>query len=115
MTDNKQPHPDEALFETAPPVPNPITVEYCVEVFSNGYTREHIESWVKEQGLEQVALMAEAHAKLRYNGIEFSELEEQFGCAFSHEEAEAVVAGFDGDLDRASPCISDLRTAMSAL
>ena len=34
-------------------------------------------------------------------GSDLTELQEQFGGAFSHEEAEAVVDGFDGDVQRA--------------
>ncbi len=34
--------------------------------------------------------------------------EVRFGCAFSHEEAEAVVAGFGGDVQRASKLYREL-------
>ena len=37
-----------------------------------------------------------------------TDLQEQFCGAFSHEEAEAVVAGFDGDLARASTLYKNL-------
>ena len=39
---------------------------------------------------------------------DFTDLQEQFGCAFSQEEAEAVVAGFDGDVKRASKLYREL-------
>jgi hypothetical protein len=35
-------------------------------------------------------------------GSDLTDLQEQFGGAFSHEEAEAAVAGFDGDVKRAA-------------
>ena len=54
------------MTETAPPVPTPMTVEYCVQVLSEGYTREQVESWVKEQGLDKVAVLASHTAELRY-------------------------------------------------
>jgi hypothetical protein len=115
------------MTETAPPVPTPMTLEYLVEVFSNAYTKEQVEGFVESLGLEGCGEMVAAHAELRYNGIEFSEeerleiererhpdealfdigsdltdLQEWFGGAFSQEEAEAVVAGFDGDVSRAA-------------
>lgn len=102
------------MTDTAPPVPNPMTVEYCVEVLSEGYFREQVESWVKEQGLDKVAVLAVHTAEMRYKrerhpdealfeiDSDFTDLQEQFGCAFSQEDAEAVVAGFDGDVKRAS-------------
>jgi hypothetical protein len=123
------------MTETAPPVPTPMTLEYLVEVFSNGYTKEQVEGFVESLGLEGCGEMVAAHAELRYNGIEFSEeerleierephpddaeleidsevirgwLKEQFGGAFTHEEAEAVVAGFDGDVKRASSLYKNL-------
>lgn len=113
--DNER-HPDEdPKAETAPPVPNPMTVEYCVEVLAEGYTREQVESWVKEQGLDAVAVLAAHTAELRYKSERHpdealfeideepvSELVEAFERQFSQEEAEAVVAGFDGDVKRAS-------------
>ena len=37
-----------------------------------------------------------------------TDLQEQFGCAFTHEDAEAVVAGFDGDVGRASRLYREL-------
>ena len=58
MTDNKERHPDEALFDAG------------------------------EDTL--------------------SDLQEQFGGAFSHEEAEAVVAGFGGNVSRASKLYREL-------
>ena len=63
------------MTEKAPPVPNPMTLEYLVEVFSNGYTKEQVEGFVESLGLEGCGEMAAAHAELRYNGIEFSEEE----------------------------------------
>jgi hypothetical protein len=57
MTDNKERHPDEALFDI---------------------------------------------------GSDLTDLQEQFGGAFTHEEAEAVVAGFDGDVQRASELYREL-------
>ena len=41
-------------------------------------------------------------------GSDLTDLQEQFGGAFSHEEAEAVVAGFDGDVKRAASLYKDL-------
>ena len=35
-------------------------------------------------------------------GSDLTDLQEQFGGAFTQEEAEAVVAGFDGDVSRAA-------------
>lgn len=99
---------DQPMAETAPTVPTPMTLEYLVEIFSNQYSKEQVEGFVESLGLEGCGQMAEAHAELRYNGIEFSELEEQFGCAFTQEEAEAVVAGFGGDVSRASKLYREL-------
>ena len=166
------------MTETRPPVPEKMTLEYLVEVFSNHYTKEQVEGFVEVVGLEGCRNLAAGHAELRYNGIEFSEednypetleycveelsdkhnkeqveawveefgvkkiaqiasghaqvkegvknkdpyfedlyemdltpksdLEEQFGCAFTHEEAEAVVAGFNGDVGRASRLYREL-------
>ena len=39
---------------------------------------------------------------------DLTDLEEQFGGAFSQEEAEAVVAGFDGDVKRAASLYREL-------
>ena len=39
---------------------------------------------------------------------DLTDLQEQFGGAFSHEEAEAVVAGFDGDFQRSSKLYREL-------
>lgn len=64
--------------------------------------------------------MAEHHASLRYSWIGFSEqerleiesdlteLQEQFGGAFSQEESEAVVSGFGGDVIRAASLYKNL-------
>ena len=41
-------------------------------------------------------------------GSDLTDLQEQFGGAFSHEEALAVVAGFDGDVNRAASLYRDL-------
>jgi hypothetical protein len=41
-------------------------------------------------------------------GSDLTDLQEQFGGAFSQEEAEAVVAGFDGDVKRASSLYKNL-------
>jgi hypothetical protein len=41
-------------------------------------------------------------------GSDLTDLQEQFGGAFSHEAAEAVVAGFDGDVKRASKLYREL-------
>ncbi|MDG1078462.1 MAG: hypothetical protein P8P65_17735 [Planktotalea sp.] len=41
-------------------------------------------------------------------GSDLTDLQEQFGGAFSHEEAEAISAGFDGDVDRASSLYKNL-------
>ena len=122
------------MNETAPPRPTPMTLEYLVEVFSNGYTKEQVEGFVESLGLEGCREMVAAHAELRYNGIEFSEEErleierephpdealfdidaepvsdlvEAFERQFSQEEAEAISAGFDGDVKRASGLYKNL-------
>jgi hypothetical protein len=41
-------------------------------------------------------------------GSDVTDLQEQFGGAFTQEEAEAVVAGFDGDVSRAASLYKDL-------
>ena len=41
-------------------------------------------------------------------GSDLTDLQEQFGGAFSQEEAEAVVAGFDGDVSRAAQLYREL-------
>ncbi|MDC1231491.1 hypothetical protein N8Z54_05080 [Octadecabacter sp.] len=92
-----------------------MTLEYLVEVFSNGYTKEQVEGFVESLGLEGCREMVAAHAELRYNGIEFSDEElldidiepvsdlvSAFERQFSQEEAEQILEGFDGDVERAS-------------
>ena len=88
--------------ETAPPVPTPMTLEYLVEVFSNQYDKTQVEGFVELLGLDRCAQMAEAHAGLRYNGIEFSEEEpmtfedlvEAFSDKYDREQVEAWVEEF---------------------
>ena len=41
-------------------------------------------------------------------GSDLTDLQEQFGGAFTQEEAEAISAGFDGDVKRASSLYKDL-------
>ena len=41
-------------------------------------------------------------------GSDLTHLQEQFGGAFSQEEAEAVVAGFDGNVSRAASLYKNL-------
>tara|TARA_B110000503_G_scaffold8062_1_gene11037 strand:- start:961 stop:1188 length:228 start_codon:yes stop_codon:yes gene_type:complete len=41
-------------------------------------------------------------------GSDLTDLQEQFGGAFTQEEAEAVVVGFDGDVSRAASLYKDL-------
>lgn len=107
--------------ETAPPVPNPMTVDYCVEVLAEGYTREQVESWVKDLGLDKVAVLASHTAEMRYKRERHpdealfeideepvSNLVEAFERQFSQEEAEAISAGFDGDVKRASKLYREL-------
>tara|TARA_B100000767_G_scaffold269865_1_gene292463 strand:+ start:922 stop:1308 length:387 start_codon:yes stop_codon:yes gene_type:complete len=102
------------MTEIAPPVPTPMTLEYLVEVFSDQYTKEQVEGFVERLGLEECAQMAEVHAELRNKSEPHpdealfqvdeepvSNLVEAFERQFSHEEAEEVVAGFDGDVIRA--------------
>ena len=109
------------MTETAPPVPTPMTLEYLVKVFSNGYTKEQVEGFVERLGLEECAQMAEVHAELRYkrephpdealfqvDEDPVSELVGAFERQFSQEEAEAISAGFDGDVDRAANLYKDL-------
>ena len=98
-----------------------MTLEYLVEVFSNGYTKEQVEGFVESLGLEGCSEMVAAHAELRYKSerhpdealfdidIEpVSDLVEAFERQFSQEEAEAISAGFDGDVKRASKLYREL-------
>ena len=109
------------MTETAPPVPAPMTLEYLVEVFSNSYTKEQVEGFVESLGLEGCSEMVAAHAELRYKSerhpdealfdidIEpVSDLVSAFERQFSQEEAEAISAGFDGDVKRASKLYREL-------
>ena len=41
-------------------------------------------------------------------GSDLTDLQEQFGGAFTQEEAEAISAGFDGDVQRASSLYKDV-------
>lgn len=108
------------MTETAPPVPNPMTLEYLVEVFSNGYTKEQVEGFVEKLGLDEVAYMAEVHAKLRYKAIEEDPtaeterpenhrmLVDAFGGAFTEQEAVSNAVAFDWDVNRAANLYKNL-------
>ena len=109
------------MTEIAPPVPTPMTLEYLVEVFSDQYTKEQVEGFVERLGLEECAQMAEVHAELRNKSEPHpdealfqvdeepvSNLVEAFERQFSQEEAEAISAGFDGDVKRAASLYREL-------
>ena len=101
----------------------PEILEYCVEELSDKHDKEQVEAWVKEFGVKRIAGIASGHAQVK-EGVKnkdpyfetlyemdltpVSELVEAFERQFSQDEAEAVVAGFGGDVRRASQLYREL-------
>ena len=103
----------------SPPCPAqqsfPLTAP--VEELSDKHNKEQVEAWVEEFGVKRIAEIASGHARVK-EGVKNkdpyfedlyemdltpqSHLEMLFEGQFSQEEAEAISAGFDGDVRRAS-------------